>query len=396
MRRTAVFFALAVCCFILTVISTRSANAASFRIGDNVSSVSVTSSRKRDALREANAKIESGATPEEVKYFADSSKYRTLDDGYYTITVENGMSFNVDADGADTDYEGVRITTWQKTEDVTQRFRIIMSEDGSYVLYAACSRGGYSRAVGYDSERGSVALYAVDSPYFATFYLRDTGLGDGTYYIVPSTDEKKHLSCRTDSINGDAVFLCDGADGDGCICKWKFETWGSALAAYGEKAMYPGDNLLITQMPFDTFSHQLQNAIDIQVKGNESVAAPFTCRVVAINETCGNVVWIESMQEVLYADGTYDYMTCLFMHDNDISDIYVGQIILQGEYFYEMGTAGYAVGSHVHISCYRGKYSPSMKINNDGEDGVLPQNAFFLPKGIKIYDSYGLAWIYDG
>lgn len=361
-----------------------------------INTSSVFGNRKCDTLREANARVENGESPEEIKYFSDNSKYRTLDDGYYTITVENGMCFNVDADGADTDYEGVRITVWQKTEDVTQRFRLVMSEDGSYVLYAACSRGGYSRAVGYNTDDGSVALFRVDSVHFATFYIRDTGDSDSTSYIVLSTDETKHLACRTDSINGDSVFLCDGTNEDGCICKWKFDTWGSALAAFGEKAMYPGDNLLITQKPFDIYSHQVQNAIDMQVKGNESVAAPFTCRVVAVNESCGNVVWVESLAEVLFADGSFDYMTCLFMHDNDISDIYVGEIVLQGQYFYEMGTAGYAVGSHVHISCFRGKYSPTMKVSNDGEDAVDPWNAFFLPTGITVYDSYGLPWIYDG
>lgn len=359
-----------------------------------INSISVYGKNKRDTLRAANAQVENGVAPDEIKYFSDGSKFRTLDDGYYTITVENEMCFNVDADGSDTDYEGVRITVWQNTDDVTQRFRLVMSDDGSYVLYAACSRGGYSRAVGYNEETGAVALYNTSSNHFNTFFLRDTGDDDGTKYIVLSTDESKHLACRKDSINGDCVFICDGCNDD-AICKWKFNTWGTALASFGEKAMYPGDNLLITQAPFDVYSHQIQNAVDLQVKGNVSVAAPFTCRVVAINEQCGNVVWVESLSEVLYADGTYDYMTCLFMHDNDISDIYVGEIILQGQYFYEMGTAGYANGSHVHLSCFRGKYSPSMKVNNDGEDAVNPWNAFFLPKDITVYDDYGLPWVYN-
>ena len=60
-----------------------------------------------------------------------------------------------------------------------------------------------------------------------------------------------------------------------------------------------------------------------------------------------------------------------------------------------MGTAGYADGSHVHISCFRGKYSPSMKINNDGEDAVDAWNAFFLPKDIEVIDDYGYMWTYS-
>ena len=392
MKRLVPFLVLfaAICAFAFT------ANAADTVCSPDVqtNSVSVYGGVKREALRAANAQVENGSEPDSISYFADGSKFRTLDDGYYTITVESDMCFNVDADGSNTDYEGVRITMWQSTEDVTQRFRIVMSDDGSYALYAACSRGGYSRAVGYDNTRGTIALYSTASPHFTTFYLKDTGDGDGTKYIVLSTDESKHLACRRDSFDGDEVFVCDGEEDEEYICKWKFNTWGSALSAFGEKAMYPGENLLITQGPYDIYSHQVQNAIDMQVKGKESVAAPFTCRVVAINESCGNVVWIESLSEVLYADGSFDYMTCFFMHDNDISDIYIGEIILQGQDFYEMGTAGYAAGSHVHISCFRGKYSPSMKINNDCEDAVDAWDAFFLPKDIEIYDSYGFMWTY--
>lgn len=401
MKKAVAFVIVFIAAFVLAqAASATDAESSSDVVEENVQTVFGAS--KRDALRAANAKVETGCEPDLVEYFADKSKFRTLDDGYYTITLENEKCFNVDADGANTDYEGVHITSWQNTEDVSQRFRLVMSEDGTYVLYAACSHGGFSRAVGYNEVLDTVALYSTDSPYFSTFYIKDTGDGDGTKYIVLSTDETKRIACRRDSYNGEDVFLADDeqiaemeAEGDAVLDKWCFSTWGVSASAFGEKAMYPGNVLLVTQGPRDIYSHQEQNAIDMQVNTGDSISAPFTCRVVAINESCGNVVWVESLSEVAYADGSYDYMTCLFMHDNDISDIYIGEIILQGQDFYEMGTAGFAYGSHVHISCYRGKYSQSMKITGDVDDGVDAWDAFFMPSGIEVYDDYAIPWVYD-
>ncbi|MBQ7715660.1 MAG: peptidoglycan DD-metalloendopeptidase family protein [Clostridia bacterium] len=348
---------------------------------------------KITAIENATAQVNSGTSPEKTVYFSGKARRRNIGDGYYTITeTSTDMCFNVDTDGADTDYEGIRLTVWEPTEDITQRFRLVMNEDGSYTFYAACSRGGYSRAVGYDPFTETLGLYSADSDKCVTFYIKNSSAGNGMKYIVLSTDETKYLSIPVNPYNS-ALTALTSLDDPEYLHEWKISNWGDS-AGGGEKALYPGNVLTITQGPFDEFSHQEQNAIDMQVASGESITAPFTCRVVAVNEECGNVVWIQSTSEVQYADGTYDYMTCLFMHDDDISDIYVGEIILQGQPFYEMGTAGNAEGEHCHISCFRGEYSPAMKIDNLGPEAVNAWEAFFLPANITVRIDYGFPWIY--
>lgn len=380
----------------LTVLAAEEAPQSLPQSDNTVNAASVGKGSKRLALEAANTQVENGETPDQTVYFSDETKYRTLKDGYYTITLsEVGMCFNVDTDGANNDYEGIAVTVWQNTDDITQRFRAVMNDDGTFTLYAACSHGGYNRAVGYDPIRDKVGLYSAASPYAATFFIKDAK-DTGDKYIVLSTDETKYLSAPINGIDGTAVILSE-ENGEELVSKWTFETWGSsAQDGVGEKAMYPADELLVTQGPFDIYSHMGQNATDIQTYKGDSIFAPFTSKVVAINKASGNVVWLQSLSKVLYADGSLDYMTVLFMHDNDISDIYLDQIILQGEDFYEMGTAGYAEGSHVHISCFRGEYSPSMKIANNGDDQVNIWDAFFLPEDISVADDYGFAWVYDG
>ena len=307
------------------------------------------------------------------------------------------MCFNVDADGANNDYEGIRLTVWEHTEDITQRFRLVMNEeDGSYTFFAACSNGGYSRAVGYDPFTESLGLYSPDSDRCVTFFIKNSSAGNGMKYIVLSTDETKYLSIPKDPYNSAPALLAD-ADDESALHEWKISNWGDSSGietAGGEYAIYPGSVLAISQGPYDDFSHHDQNAIDMTLGQYESVVAPFTCRVVAVNEDCCNAVWIQSMREVKFADGTVDYMTCLFMHDNDISDIYVGEILLQGQPFYEMGTAGNATGDHCHISCFRGEYSPSMRISSPGPEAVNPWEAFYLPTNIVIKIDYGFPWVY--
>ena len=72
-----------------------------------------------------------------------------------------------------------------------------------------------------------------------------------------------------------------------------------------------------------------------------------------------NEVWLESSEPVIYPDGTVDYMTMMFAHDNDVSNLFVGKTINRGERFYEEGRKGNASGNHVHMECGRGKFTGS-------------------------------------
>ena len=364
-------------------------------IGKYENAVTVDLARGTDKLSvidAASARIRGGATPEDTDYFSSRSLNGCFNGGFYTINEATlGKCFNVDADGADSDYDGVLLTAWDDTQDITQRFRLSMNQDGSYTIYAACSRGGYNRVIAYDPVTEKVALYSLASGKQSSFLLKNAG--EGTKYIVLADDETKYLALPEIHFNGFEVWLTDFAD-DGFLYEWRINDVGNSAGDSGEIALYPGKIMLITQGPFDIYSHFTQNAIDMQVNEGDSIVAPFTCRVAAMKPESGNCVWIESAYEVLYADGTYDYMTCMFMHDNDISDLSVGEIILQGEPFYEMGTAGYAEGEHCHISCYRGKYRPDMTIENDGPDAVNAWQAFFIPQGIEIRNDYGYPWVF--
>ena len=102
-----------------------------------------------------------------------------------------------------------------------------------------------------------------------------------------------------------------------------------------EKAVLMMDYLNVTQQANSSFSHQGDKAIDIAGKdsGIDSLKAPFTgiIRRIYPNQ---NVVWLESLDRVKYADGKEDYMTVMTMHDNDISNLNVGNIIKQGQIYY--------------------------------------------------------------
>ena len=109
-------------------------------------------------------------------------------------------------------------------------------------------------------------------------------------------------------------------------------------------------------------------------------------------ETTCNGVWIQSTDKVRYADGSYDYMTVLFMHDNDISDLTVGRVLTQGEYFYQSGTMGNSSGAHIHVAVFRGAYSDDMTGTGFGSGNVNVEDALFVRDDTTIRNDYGLRW----
>lgn len=122
-----------------------------------------------------------------------------------------------------------------------------------------------------------------------------------------------------------------------------------------EKAILNIKELKVTQGMNGSYSHQGDLAIDI---GSccSYLKAPFTGVIKRIYSSC-NAVWLQSKSKVEFADGTIDYMTIMTIHDNDISDLKVGQIIKQGEVYYHPGTKGQVTGSHIHMAVGKGKYS---------------------------------------
>lgn len=121
-----------------------------------------------------------------------------------------------------------------------------------------------------------------------------------------------------------------------------------------EKAILNVDNLNISQGMNGNFSHKGDLAIDIV--DCTYLKAPFTGIIKRIYENC-NAVWLESLEKIEYADGTINYMTVMTLHDNDVSNLKVGQIIKQGDIYYNPGIKGNATGSHIHISVCKGKFT---------------------------------------
>lgn len=165
-----------------------------------------------------------------------------------------------------------------------------------------------------------------------------------------------------------------------------------------EKAVFGMDTLNVTQGMNNSFSHKGVLAIDVAGKdgGIESMKAPFTGVIKRIYQ--GYVVWLESTNKVKYADGTEDYMTVMVMHDNNTSDLKVGQVIKQGQIFFQEGTKGYATGNHIHISCGKGKYTGNGWYQNSYKQWCLNNQyditkALFLLNSCKIKNAGGYKWV---
>lgn len=163
-----------------------------------------------------------------------------------------------------------------------------------------------------------------------------------------------------------------------------------------EKPMYPIKTIRITQR-----DHQGTHADCFATDeagpdgGISSLFAPFTGIIKKIYSKDANEVWLESIEPVLFADGTKDYMTIMFCHDNDVSNLWVGKIIKQGEVFYQEGTKGYATGNHCHFECAKGKFTGTgwhkdnagyWSINN----GKLVTDCLFVDDSYNIIQTLGL------
>ena len=160
-----------------------------------------------------------------------------------------------------------------------------------------------------------------------------------------------------------------------------------------EKPIYPSKYMRITQ-GYDEIGHKETYAIDEAGLDQEisTMYAPFTGIIKKIYKEDANEVWLESLEEVEYPDGTIDYMTIMFAHSNDVSNLFVGKIIRQNEAFYTEGTKGKATGNHCHIECGKGKFtgtgwyknnSGSYSINN----GKRPEECLWIDDTITIINN---------
>lgn len=162
-----------------------------------------------------------------------------------------------------------------------------------------------------------------------------------------------------------------------------------------EKIMYPSPYMRITQ-GYGEGTHRDSFALDDAGSdgGIDYLIAPFTGTIKKIYPQDANEVWLESNDKVLFADGTVDYATIMLCHDNDVSNLYVGKVIKQGERFYEEGTKGQASGNHCHFEIAQGRFSGTgWHKNNAGywsiNNGKNPVDSFMIDESHHILDSHG-------
>ena len=162
-----------------------------------------------------------------------------------------------------------------------------------------------------------------------------------------------------------------------------------------EKPLFPSKNMRITQ-GYEEGTHKDSFAIDNAGKdyGIESIYAPYTGIIKKIYPNDANEVWLESKDQVEYPDGTIDYMTVMFAHADDVSNLFVGKEIKQNEAFYEEGTKGNATGNHCHIECGKGKFTDNgWNQNNSGYWSInnrkKPEECLWINDEINVIDNYG-------
>mgnify|MGYP006431413651 CR=1 FL=1 len=122
--------------------------------------------------------------------------------------------------------------------------------------------------------------------------------------------------------------------------------------------------------------------------------APFDGTITKIysKDNQQNFVWLESSSKLYLADGSYDYITVMTGHDDDISDLYVGKKISRGEGYYKEGESGLATGNHIHLEVAKGNTTKEGWVKNDFdrwhiENKVRPDRVFYLKNSTTIIDS---------
>lgn len=165
-----------------------------------------------------------------------------------------------------------------------------------------------------------------------------------------------------------------------------------------EKAMYPSPYIRITQKDH-VGTHRDSWAVDEAGSdgGIDYLKSPFTAVVKKIYTADANEVWLESKDKVEYADGTKDFMTIMFAHDNNVSNLRVGQVIKQGQRFYEEGTKGGATGNHCHFECGRGKFTGSGWHKNSAgywsiNNGKKVSECLFIDNSYKLLNTAGYSF----
>lgn len=176
---------------------------------------------------------------------------------------------------------------------------------------------------------------------------------------------------------------------------------GQTLVIDGVQALlFPMEYLNVTQGNNGSFSHRGVNALDNAGKdtGIDETICPCDCHLVAYDSYAnGNAVFLESDNKVKWADGTVDFATMMFLHDNYIGDILQVKNFKQGWTFGDEGTAGFATGNHSHMEIAKGRFvrmydGPNAYGTYCLHNSVSADKAFFID-GTEIINAGGFNFI---
>ncbi len=179
------------------------------------------------------------------------------------------------------------------------------------------------------------------------------------------------------------------------------------------KARFPMEYLRVTQgygfyldgTVKNTYSHTGSWTLDLGGRdtGRDALYCPFDAKVIRTRYNANGELYIESLEPVLWADGTQDYAKIVFLHGENFY-YNEGDTIPFGAFFYEEGGMGGGVpgafADHVHIECGRGRWRNAVQYRNDYgvyiiEDQVPTHTMLWLGPDVEILNSGDYPWQVD-
>lgn len=168
---------------------------------------------------------------------------------------------------------------------------------------------------------------------------------------------------------------------------------------------FPMEFLRVSQGEKNTYSHSGSLAMDFGGKdsGIDKLYCPCDMKVMRCRHNANGELYLESTLPVKFADGTEDYARLLCMHDGSFN-VTEGQILTQGQYFYDEGGMGAGnpnkFASHVHIEAGKGKWKSTTQAPNSYgtyviEDQTSLYDLFILGDDVQIIGDGGYSWIYE-
>lgn len=135
-----------------------------------------------------------------------------------------------------------------------------------------------------------------------------------------------------------------------------------------EILLFPFEYMNISQDEYGSYSHQGILAMDFLGWGKNGriYKCPYyaPCKMVCVGKSTSAAynIW-NSVNKVVLADGTIDYICLWCIHDDTLSEI--GKVVEQGDVLGHTGTSGNVTGDHAHLNIARGHYSGQEQIQGN-------------------------------